>query len=391
MKIKLNNNSGLVYFIISTIIFTMSILGPENQLIDIPHIVLNDVTPTTLVCLLSVLIILVNLIKNNPKVDLITILLVLRVFFSLVPCFYIEDMPDFYGNLETTILCIFSYFIAKNYVCDTSKVEKAILLMFVIICLQVIFESVLGPVSYFDDTYIYKNNLIIPIGGSNAIASRIIPCFAFLYCTNNQKYKKLFLIVLLFLTLCITKSRSGIIAGIIMLAIVKVWKSNIALKDIIKIILLLMVLGVIFLFIINKTEIGQYAFYNNASTILNRFERWRTSVDLFWSNPIFGVSYLAQEADYNPHNWIISICARGGIIGFIIAIIIIMLFLKNLKGCYNNIIVRGCVCFAISMLVQGLAEIVLFTSTHDFFFWFLLGIAINEARKIKSIESDRSN
>lgn len=35
------------------------------------------------------------------------------------------------------------------------------------------------------------------------------------------------------------------------------------------------------------------------------------------------------------------------------------------------------------MLIQGLAEIVLFTSTHDFFFWFILGIAMKEVKLCK--------
>lgn len=241
----------------------------------------------------------------------------------------------------------------------------------------------LSPVSYFDDTYYYKNNLIIPIGGSNAIASRIIPCFAFLFCVNKEKYKRVFLTVMLFLSLGLTKSRSGIIAGIIILAIVCVWKGNLSVKRIIQLFLLLMIFGAIFLLILDKTEIGQYAFYNNTSTILERLERWKISIDYFWKYPLFGAGYLIQNADYNPHNWIVAVISRGGIVGVILAIMIITVLINRFRGEYDNDIVRGSACFAISMLIQGLAEIVLFTSTHDFFFWFILGIAMKEVKLCK--------
>lgn len=149
----------------------------------------------------GIIFILVHMVRKDSSIDILTILLVLRVILSLVPAFYIDKMPDFYGNLETSILCVIAYFIAKNYVDDVNKMKLAVFLLFIIICLQVILEAYLSPVSYFDDTYYYKNNLIIPIGGSNAIASRIIPCFAFLFCVNKEKYKRVFLTVMLFLSL----------------------------------------------------------------------------------------------------------------------------------------------------------------------------------------------
>lgn len=366
MKIRPFYNNGLIYFVLCTLIFTMSILGPDNICIDVPHIVFYNITPTTIVCVIGIIFILVHMVRKDSSIDILTILLVLRVILSLVPAFYIDKMPDFYGNLETSILCVIAYFIAKNYVDDVNKMKLAVFLLFIIICLQVILEAYLSPVSYFDDTYYYKNNLIIPIGGSNAIASRIIPCFAFLFCVNKEKYKRVFLTVMLFLSLGLTKSRSGIIAGIIILAIVCVWKGNLSVKRIIQLFLLLMIFGAIFLLILDKTEIGQYAFYNNTSTILERLERWKISIDYFWKYPLFGAGYLIQNADYNPHNWIVAVISRGGIVGVILAIMIITVLINRFRGEYDNDIVRGSACFAISMLIQGLAEIVLFTSTHAY-------------------------
>ena len=83
--------------------------------------------------------------------------------------------------------------------------------MFLWIAMQVMMEAYLGPVSYFADTYYYKNNLVIPIGGSNAIASKIVPMFAYTYCVYKNKASTIMLAVILFATLGITKSRSGIL------------------------------------------------------------------------------------------------------------------------------------------------------------------------------------
>ena len=240
-------------------------------------------------------------------------------------------------------------------------------------------ESYLSPVSYFEDTYLYKNDLIIPIGGSNAIATRIIPCFAFCFCCYKNKWYKFLMTVVLFITLGLTKSRSGILAAIVVLAILLVWKGNINFKKIWQLTCAIFLSGLLLLFLISRTQIGQYVFYNNGSTVFNRLNRWDQAIDLFFKYPLFGTGYLSQAAEINPHNWIVSILARGGIVGCIIAIAISFLILAKLKGKYKNDIIRGSICFAIAMLIQGLAEITLFTSTHDFFFWFFLGIAMRQS------------
>lgn len=385
MKIRLFRNNGVAYFFICILVFTMTIQGPDNQLIDIPHMVLSGVTPTTIVFFLGVALILLHIAIQDALVDMITLLLVARVALALIPSFYITKMPDFYGHLETTILCAMAYLIGGNYVDDTCEIKIVIFLMFIILSFQTVLEAYLGPASYFSDTYYFKNNLIIPIGGSNAIASRLIPCFAYLFCVTEAKYKKIILTAMLFITLVVTKSRSGIIAGALMLAIVCIWKGHLNFKQLVKFfILLIIIIGIFFAFL-NQTDVGKYAFYDNASTILNRFSRWKSSMDLFWKYPLFGASYLVQEADCNPHNWIISIMARGGIVGIMIAILIITLFFIRLRGNFGNDIVRGATCFALSMLIQGLAEITIFTSTHDFFFWFMLGVAMKEAKSMEDM------
>lgn len=64
MKIRPFYNNGLIYFVLCTLIFTMSILGPDNICIDVPHIVFYNITPTTIVCVIGIIFILVHMEKE---------------------------------------------------------------------------------------------------------------------------------------------------------------------------------------------------------------------------------------------------------------------------------------------------------------------------------------
>nr|WP_317363431.1 O-antigen ligase family protein [uncultured Blautia sp.] len=391
MKTKKFYNIGVFYFIVTSIIFTTSIAGPDNEKINIMHLVLKNVTPTTIVSIIGLVIIVSSVIHKKFTLDLILMLLLARIPLVLITTLYIEEMPNFYGYLLTTLLCAISYYIARNCVDDPLKLKRIVLILYLWLCFQTMLESYLSPVSYFEDTYFYKNDLIIPIGGSNAIATRVIPCFAFCFCCYKNKWHKFLMTVVLFITLGLTKSRSGILAAIVVLAILLVWKGNINIKKICQMICVLFFSGLLLLFLISKTKVGQYVFYNNGSTIFNRLNRWDQAVDLFLKYPLFGTGYLSQAAEINPHNWIVSILARGGIIGCMLAIVILFLILSRLKGKYKNDIIRGSICFAVAMLIQGLAEITLFTSTHDFFFWFFIGLAMRQSRVVGEIGEDSCN
>lgn len=96
MKIRPFYNNGLIYFVLCTLIFTMSILGPDNICIDVPHIVFYNITPTTIVCVIGIIFILVHMVRKDSSIDILTILLDIKSdpFFKF-PAFYIDKMPVF--------------------------------------------------------------------------------------------------------------------------------------------------------------------------------------------------------------------------------------------------------------------------------------------------------
>lgn len=383
MKIRPLYNNGLHYFVIGVLLFTLTIGNPDNKLIDTPHFVFDHITPTTIICVIGVALILLKSISEGINIDYITILLIVRIILALIPMFYINDVPDFLGNLETTILCFISYYIAKNFVDDPNKIKFSMLFLFLLIVVQVVFESYMGPISFFDDTYVYKNNLILPIGGSNAIAAIIIPCFSFLLCIIQGKVGKGVIFILAFLSVILTKSRSGIIALLIMFFLILIFTNKINLKRTIKFITIIALLSILYVLFFEKGDLLMDAFSKTNNTIIERFQRWSMSLDLFIKHPIFGVSYLIQDAKINPHNWILNILASGGIFGVLLSFLLIFNIISTLKGKKDDRIIIGSICFVLAILLQGLGEITLFTSRTDFFFWFVIGVAMKEAKLYK--------
>lgn len=383
MKIRPLYNNGLHYFVIGVLLFTLTIGNPDNKLIDTPHFVFDHITPTTIICVIGVALILLKSISEGINIDYITILLIVRIILALIPMFYINDVPDFLGNLETTILCFISYYIAKNFVDDPNKIKFSILFLFLLIVVQVVFESYMGPISFFDDTYVYKNNLILPIGGSNAIAAIFIPCFSFLLCIIQGKVGKGVIFILAFLSVILTKSRSGIIALLIMFFLILIFTNKINLKRTIKFITIIALLSILYVLFFEKGDLLMDAFSKTNNTIIERFQRWSMSLDLFIKHPIFGVSYLIQDAKINPHNWILNILASGGIFGVLLSFLLIFNIISTLKGKKDDRIIIGSICFVLAILLQGLGEITLFTSRTDFFFWFVIGVAMKEAKLYK--------
>ena len=72
-------------------------------------------------------------------------------------------------------------------------------------------------------------------------------------------------------------------------------------------------------------------FSKTNNTIIERFQRWSMSLDLFIKHPIFGVSYLIQDAKINPHNWILNILASGGIFGVLLSFLLVFNIISTLK------------------------------------------------------------
>lgn len=363
---------GTLYFGIcmSIFLFIVDKGAVMNEYIDIPHIEMR-LLPIYIVLLIT--IIFFCWMFKYIKFDLICLLLLIRLVVHFIPLFYGSSSTDFPVNFVTSCLCFTTYIIALNFTEDDTFVYKVIKLLFLIICAQVIIEAFMGEVSFFGDTYLYKHDMTIPIGNSNAIASKVIALFAFLMCVEEEKRSKIVYLVLLIITVALTKSRGGIVTALASIGLVFIWKGKVSVKSIMKLILLMLVIGIGFYLFKEFTSIGEYVFSGSTSTVSGRVVLWEEGLALFLKHPLFGNGFSDPVVNNHPHNFIIDILMRSGIFGILLMIGIIISFIYKVRNYTTNNYVRGCICFAFCLLAQGLVEIVLFGYIHDMMLWFILG------------------
>jgi O-antigen ligase len=285
-------------------------------------------------------------------------------------------------------LCFAVYLIALNSTEDSTFVYKIIKLIFIIICIQVIIEAFMGTQSFFGDTYFYKHDMTIPIGNSNAIASKIIALFAFLKCVEKDKKSKVMYLFLLLVAVALTKSRGGVLTALASIGLVFFWKGKVSTKNIIKLVAALLLIGVGFYFFKEFSSIGEFIFSASTSTVTGREGLWRNGLRIFCYHPLFGNGFSDLVVNNNPHNFIIDTLMRSGIAGIILMISIVGGFIYKVKNYTTDNYVRGCICFALCLLAQGLVEIVLFSYVHDMMLWFVLGTMCCRVNQLKMSDAE---
>lgn len=383
------NKTAIYWFIICILIFSFVINSNYimRDKIDIPHIS-SDIPPFYMVVTISVLFLFICItVKKNVSMDYVCLLLLFRLGLHMFSLVYETPGNEAITQFVISGMCFVTYYIGLNYMNDQVYCQRMFLATFFLICTQVVLEMLLSTNSFFGDTYFYKNDLVIPIGASNAIASKLVPIYAFLMCNSNNKKMKIVLSSLLFFTVGLTKSRGGIIISLIAFGIVTIWKGNHKLKDSIKIMFTLLIVGVTFYIFTENSIIGKYVFSESNSTIIGRKELWKNGIEIYHKHIFFGNGFTKEVLRDNPHNFIISILMRSGLIGMVLAIMMAIIIFVKLKNYTEDSFIRGCICFGVCMIGHGLVEIVLFSYICDFLLWLILGCAMNRAKQLASLNN----
>ncbi|ERT62289.1 O-antigen ligase family protein [Megasphaera vaginalis (ex Srinivasan et al. 2021)] len=381
---KLSNFSTL-YFFISMLIFLVFVQSGKalNDNIDIPHIVVGF-TPLMIVMAFGLFMLAVIVLrKGKVLLDMISLIMCIRLIFPLIPLVYEPQASEFVGNYAILIMDILIYLIAANSIVDFNGLKKAILLVFLLICVQTCVEALIGTYTFFDDTYFYKNDLVIPVGGSNAIAAKIIPLFAFLYCAETGKKKRIALLLIMLISVIITKSRGGMIVALLSLVIMHSWGKRLSFKTIVSFFIILTIAlaaGIYFLF---DTNIGMLAFSLSDSTVIGRQDLLLYGISLFFDHPLLGNGFSDEVVFYNPHNYILYTLMAFGLVGLLLFCVLMFFVFKSFCGYSADLFVRGSVCFLLCVLMEGLGEIVLYSYISDFMLWFILGATMSRIRAIK--------
>lgn len=386
MRDFLEQKGGALYFMLCMIVFLFTVYsGNEgNHYIDIPHVEI-PILPLYIVILLTFVFVVLLCTLKAAKIDLIGMLLVAPLIIHLVNSLYMGISSDFYVHYATSILSLCVYLISINMNKSLKYIEKMFLLFFVVLSIQIVVEYALS--GSVESHYAFKHDMRIPIGESNALTTKLLPFFAILFSVERNKTKKIVLASFTFFVVALTRSRGGIVDFICVLSFLLLWRGKINVVFVLKSVSLFLFLGIIFYFFFNS-EFGQTVFLRDDHSILERFVRWDKCVDLFWNHPILGNGFYYNVLADNPHNVVVDLMMRSGLVGIFVALVILINLLARLRGNLANEYVRGGFVGLVALLIQGCVEIVFFSYVHEIIIWTIVGYLVRKCEDIKN-EKDR--
>lgn len=410
-EVSKDRNSNIIIFLFCAICI-ITLIFSEVKLDYSFYINISQV-----IIFIGVLFIILPVIFFNMKyyLDEITFLLLLRLIIYLIPLLYMDNLESYWGNYFSVILSFCVYFIAsQNHKRDVAKSINTITVIYtVLICIQV-FYMFFYLHNRFDNLNInmLKYYMVIPIGGSNFIPCIVVPLMVLIFCSDMSSKIKFLVGLAGLASILVIQSKNALFVVLLFVVvrfILKYFKSLLMIKDKSKIrtaiiaitsILILSVSITFFIvikYISDKWYMGMvisgssiYEFFNAITS--NRLyvygkELNRWTEHLFFGN---GLSYIFGYM--RSHNWVIELLVQSGLAGFLTFIGALFFWYRKIsKYLKVDLLIKSIFYFCIAVLVQGLAEVTLFTPIMDALFWFMIGLSVSQAnyiRKRSSIESE---
>jgi O-antigen ligase len=369
----IQKKGGAICFMLCMLIFMFitNTFYAKGVYVDSPHFVVSFYVLYLVLGVLSFFAFFL-LVGQSVKVDFIAFLLFLRLFAHFLPIPTIGIPPHFAVNYLTSLICLIVYLVMYNFTRDKEFVKKTLIVFFVVFACQIIVEFLLSPVSLFVFRMDFKSEIATAMGSSNALAAKLVPFFAFAFCNSAKKWR-LFLTLLALFAVLVTRSRTGCANFILVAFLIYVWDGRISLK------LIYRFWGVGFLFI---SVIYYFLFYQGlfdkfffmeTSSSDTRFFYWGNAIDIIASHPITGVGFYYDFLAENPHNVILDLLMRSGLIGATIAMGMVLFIFKTIKNKLNDDFIRGCFVGVLAFVIHGLFEVVFFSYISDFMIWTLIG------------------
>lgn len=302
-----------------------------------------------------IIIIAISIIVYNKfkiKVDIISILLFIRIIFSIIPLLY-KEAPSFMGNFMIQIIDLLSYFIAINYIDTQKRFIKILKIATFIIAIQVIVTAIFNISIVPYENISYKSFMLVPFGGSNFISVIILPILsAEIICMDYKKNSMKNSIYILVLTIAIflTKSRTGIIllSGVYIVSLTKIFiKGGKTVKCIAT-----LISGTIFIVVLicisNNAIVDLKNIFSGFSSVVEsggilnkissgRIDLFKEYINQFIYSPIWGNGCIYELGISRSHNLIIDILYQSGIIGMLTLLVTIYYYeIKTKKYRYDT-------------------------------------------------------
>ena len=347
----------------------------DNHFIDIPHLEL-PILPLYVILSLTFAFLCVVCAIRSSKIDFVALLLMTPLLIHLVNSIYMGITPEFYVHYATSVLSLSVYLIIVNLNDDIEYLEKSFCVVLGILVVQIYAEALLSPAVELH--YESKYEMRIPIGMSNALCPILLSFFSFVYCNLKSRARKFILTMVVFFVIALTKSRGGFIDFFLLMAILLVWRGKFNLFAGIFFLVVLSLMCII-LFYFADSSFGQQFFYNKSYTSADvRFDLWMAGFDLIKQHPFLGNGFYYEHLFANPHNVVIDLLMRSGIIGLSVALSIVYNLFARIHESFENNFIRGGCCALLALFFHGLVEIVFFSYIHELIIWTFVAYLIKK-------------
>lgn len=365
------------------------------------------ISTTLLIAILIIICVFLLSFVKNVKFDFISITLLARMVLYLLPVLYTESMYGYWGNYLTVVASFFAYFISSQYSFKENKtlierISLIFMLSLVIISIQVIYMNFLLADKFgFLSINLFKFHLELPLGSSNYIASVILPLLVFvIYAEINNKVR-IASSILAVIALIIIQSKNAFIVLFFFLAfklIVTYFKvlrmTNENRRNVISLTIFLFIAlsGILIFsvyFLLNEWNMGMVVVNGTFLEIINALSSNRLYVfsnefSRWTNNFMFGNGLGYEVGAIRSHNWLLELLVQSGIVGLLLYISILTNWYSIIKVQRNSSrFFKAVFSSVVIILIQGLAEVSMFTMTIDVLLWFLIGLSVSEVKSIK--------
>ena len=317
--------------------------------------------------------------KCNIAFDNISLYLVFRfaavVLSSIILILSNQFQTEYQlGILMAFVVCVIAYLLGQKI--EKSFIAKVLFCCMVVICMQLI-VTYIGRRLSFGNIVEIKWWMRIPFGQTNTVGCLVVGMMAYIVSSNIKKVIKLLSLVIAFICIVFTVSRSGFLIYCLYCFYIFIkWTSHLRMRTLVR--GLFFCVALISIIIYFWSESNLFERFNFDSLTSSRLQVYKEGIELFLKYPLTGVSafkfhiYDAVKA----HNWILESLIESGIVGSIFYFYAIYLVYKSVKK--KN---KAYVSFIVIYLLHGMVEPNLFTVGLDTFFWLLVGTLQTEDKR----------
>lgn len=387
----------LKVYIILTLFIVAFVNTPEATgfLYDmiVPYINIPAVVMHTAV-LIGICILFLVFGGTRIKGDIIAVCLLVKVFLDAIPILTGKaQFLSYFQFYMCTVVAFLSYEMIINTSLnenDFNWIKKAIAGFGVVLTAQILYTYFAADLTI--GMTMYKQHMVIPYGGTNVIASILVPILCLVWRSPWKKLTKMVLCGCYLIGIIFTKSTGGWLLGFLSVAYL-LYTDGTANKRtdknrrrIINTILIVVILLVILFNPVFQEVIDgkiSRAGGDVAEGLANgRISLWKASLeDLAKTNILFGYGMQSISSDATggagAHNIFIDLLLKCGLIGTVNYLILLFVMLKRGFSLYKKTN-SGFFLMVVVIYINSMFEVCYFSYACDTMLWMFIGLMMAE-------------